>query len=235
MMEDQMDNAESTESEGSEGTQEEQDAGTETKETSADAEAEKQSAAEEELPEKYRGKSSKEIAEMHSNLESKLGNWKETEEKARFYDTLSRVAPAPRAPDYLDADGNVDVNKYTSYNAQQSQMAARKAAREEIDMTRAENDFPYLVKDKDAAEMVISLYDSGKANSLYEAAQRVNKQRQVDVDTAKKEGAKAKEHEINQKSKSKTEGTSAKTAVSEVDAFRSLSLKEKAMFLDKMS
>jgi len=231
-MEDQMDNAESTESEGSESTQEEQDADTE---TSANTEAEEQSAAEEELPEKYQGKSAKEIAEMHSNLESKLGNWKEIEEKAKSYDSLSRVTPAPQpAPNFLDADGNVDVERYTAYNAQQSQQAARRAAREEIDMTRAENDFPYLAKDKDAAEQVIALYETGKTNSLYDAAMRVDKQRKIDVDTAKKEGAKAKEHEINQKTMSKTEGSSAKISDNPKEAFKKLSLSEKAKFLDEM-
>jgi len=202
-----------------------------------------------EEPVKFAGKynSVEDLEKSYKELESKLGSYKEVEEKARAYDQLSRAkSQTPIAPpdisQFTDYEGNVDVNsfnqamnKYHSDVVQQSQLTAVKTTREQLDTEKAERDFPYLANDRDAADAVVAMYQSGRVSSIYEAARRLDKIRSGATESGVREGAAKKQKEIASKMKSQTEKASTKAGDGiSLEGFKSMSLEEKRAFLQKM-
>jgi hypothetical protein len=180
-------------------------------------------------------KTQEDLEKGYIELASKLGNHATLEEKARAFDELSlasirQSAPAPKtAQDFVSADGSVDWVGYNDYMVKNQSALASRAAREQIDIERAERDFGYLTSDKEAADTVMALYSSGRVRSIYEGAQRLDRLRQGEVATARKEGAQEKEREIASKVKGQTERASAKASEGglTVESFGKLSLEEK--------
>jgi len=244
MQEDQMGSVD-TDSANQDDIQEGQVDSTE-EESQSSEETTTEDSEDDDLPEQYRGKSKQEIVRMHQEAERLIGNRREVEEKARAYEQLTqarRTAPA-KAPDinqFTDQYGNVDVsafnqamNQYQSALIQTSQEVARKSAREELDTERIERDFPDLANDRDASESIVSMYESGRANTLYEAAKRLDKIRKSGVESGVKEGAKKKEKEITGQMRSSTEKAGAKIGENlSSESFASLSLEEKKAYLEK--
>ena len=202
-----------------------------------------------EEPVRYAGKydSVEDLEKSYKELESKLGNYKEVEEKARAFDQLSRVKEqspvvAPDITQFTDAQGFVDtiaynqaMAKYNSEIIRQSQQVAQRTAREQVDTEKAERDFPYLKTDKDAADAVVAMYQSGRSSSIYGAAQRLDKIRRGVAESATQEGATKKEKEIASKMKSQTERAGAKAGEGiSLESFKELSLEEKRAILEKM-
>jgi hypothetical protein len=192
-------------------------------------------------------KSIEDLEKSYKELESKLGGYKEVEEKARAFDQLSKeksAAPVnvPDLNQFTDQYGNIDtvafnnaMNQYQGEMLRRSQESARQSAREEIDSEKSQREFPYLATDRDAADAVVALYQSGRAGSLYEAAKRLDKIRKAEVEGAVRDGAHKKEKEIARKMLSSTERASGKSGdgISQ-EAFGSMSLAEKKAFLERM-
>jgi len=200
----------------------------------------------EDLPEQYRGKSKQEIVRMHQEAEKLIGNRREVEEKARAYEQLTqarRTAPLqmPDINQFTDQYGNLDsvafsqaMGQYQASLIQTSQEVARRSAQEITDSERIERDFPDLANDRNASEAIVSLYESGRAKSLYDAARMQDKIRNSGKESGVKEGAKKKEKEITGQMRSTTEKAGAKTGDNlSQDAYNSLSTEEKKVFLER--
>jgi len=221
--------------------QEEQVVDTDESTESSEEEESAEGSEDEELPEVYRGRSKKEIAEMHQNLEGKLGNYKEVQEKAQAFDQLSRqqrVSGAPKWQNFTLEDGTLDAPAYEQATAQYYAMAsgetARQAAREEVDLDRVYRDFPYIKDDPNSADATVAMYRSGQAKTLYDAAQRINKLRTSQSSQAEKIGAQKKEKEMLQKTRSFSEKAGAKSNEGMTqEAFNKLTLPEKEAYVNQ--
>lgn len=193
-------------------------------------------------------KTPEDLEKSYRELESKLGNYKEVEEKARAFEQLRQAPtppvplPAPNANDYIDADGNIDLATYerdmANFNARIAQNAtesARFAAQETIDRDKVEQEFPEIKTDDSFAKSVVSLYRQGFAPTLLEAAKEVNKLRSSSAEQAKREGAAIKEREISQKIQSTTERSRSTSGgnLTEED-FAKLPLDQKRAIINSM-
>jgi len=237
-MEDQMDNVD-TEVAPQDDTQEEQ---VDSAEQESNSPEEEQSAEDQE-EKTYAGKfkAVEDLEKSYINLESKLGNYKEVEEKARAFDQLStqqRASGAPKWQDFVGQDGTLDAPAYEqamlSYHQMASAEISRRAAREEVDLERVEREFPYIKDDPDAAAAVASVYQSGRARTLYEAAQKIDKMRRQSSGQGEKVGAQKKEKELAQKTRSFSERAGAKSNEGVTpEVFSKLTLEQKREYINK--
>jgi len=194
-------------------------------------------------------KSADDLEKSYKELESKLGNHKELEDKARAYEKLSRQQSiptplvTPRLSQFVGADGTIDVQAYDNameqYNqavVQTTQFTASRSARIESDAIRAEKDFPFIATDEKAQRAAHALFTSGEVGSLYEAVKEVSELRQAEREQSIAEGAKAKEKELAQKVRSQTERSSAKAGGGNIspETFASMSLEEKRAYINNM-
>jgi hypothetical protein len=189
-------------------------------------------------------KSAEELERAYKELESKLGNYKTIEEKAAAFDHLSKMqnsvsAPKmPSAADFVSADGSVDWVGYNAFIQTQARLEAQRAVQEQIDVDKAERDYPYLATDKKAAGFVVNAYRNGEYRSIYEAAKAFDELRLSASSEAKKAGAQEKEREIAQKVRSGSERASARSNEESgltVESFSKLSLEEKRKIIEGFS
>lgn len=232
-------------------TQEEQVDDTE---ESSDSTEETQDAEVEErlLAGKY--KSVEDLEKAYKEAESFIGNRKETEAKAREYDRLvaqqaraagQPVKGRPKLSSYIDkTDGTIDTERYDrdmdayerSKDHQTATMSSQ-AAQEQVDMRKAEADYPYLLSDKIAARSIIASYRSGEYGSIYEAAVANDEYRKSLVSNGQKIGAETEKRELSKKIRGNTERSTGKREAVDTGEmteakFAKLSKSEQAAYLN---
>lgn len=222
-------------------------------EESSDSTEEEQSAEEEEerlLAGKY--KSVEDLEKAYKEAESFIGNRKETEEKARSYDRLvaqqartagQPIQGRPKLTSYISKeDGTIDTARYDADmdKWEQSKDAyintvSDQRAQEQVDMRKAEADFPYLVTDRMAAGTIVQQYKLGNYGSLYESAKAFDEYRNSLTSNAKKAGAETEKRELSKKIRGNTErstGRKIETGEMTEAKFAQLSREEQKAYLD---
>lgn len=237
---------------------EEQDDSTEIEsELSEEEQSAKDSEEDAEQPKLYAGKfkSPEEMELAYQEIQRFVGGRKEIEAKAAQYDRMVTKqnaeaaarsnTPMPKLSNYVSKeDGGIDVVKYDeaieAWHADQAKAAQYHASirsQEDSDIQRSYADFPYLRNDPDAAETVMAFYQSGRAGSIYEAAQRLDAKRGNDKDKVVTNAKVEVAHELSKRSRGNTERANANSRRDSGEMteakIESMSLEERAKYINK--
>jgi hypothetical protein len=231
-----------------EGAEEEQ--ADDAEESSEAAEDRQEPAAAERL---YAGKykTPEELEAAYGEIQKFTGGRKILEDKAAAYDQLVRSQARsegqsqkgrPKLTSYITEEGAIDTQKYDAdmdaweaHNVTQSGAVATRVAQEQVDLRKAETEFPYLVNDKMAAKAVIAGYNAGEYGTLYESAKAFDDYRQSLTETGKKVGADTEKRDLSKKIRGTTErstGRSVETGEMTEERFAKLSRAEQRQYLD---
>lgn len=172
-------------------------------------------------------KSPEELEAAYEDIQRFVGSRKILEEKATAYDRLvasqadaagQKTVEMPQLSTFIQDDGTVDTGSYDkamgNWWAQtmgQIGSTAQHQAKEQVDIRKAEADYPYLSTDHHAARAVMAAYHSGDFPSVYEAARDYDQYRQATLKGGEQAGQDAAKRELSRKVRGNTERPTGRT------------------------